>query len=80
MPFLGELSWMRIGIIAVSWPIIWMLILAMPSLIWMREEAGTNPRVAAVGFGFTSRGVALLLLPPLMLLLFKFVIGRIAAS
>jgi len=80
MHFLAELSWMRISVIAASWPIAWKLILTIPSLIWMRGEAATNPHLAAVGFGYTVRGVALLLVPPVMLILFRFVLVGISAN
>ncbi|HWH52530.1 MAG TPA: hypothetical protein VN651_13365 [Gemmatimonadaceae bacterium] len=57
-----------------------MLILTIPSLIWMRGEAATNPHLAAVGLGYTVRGVALLLVPPVTLILFRFVLVGISAN
>jgi hypothetical protein len=79
MRLIAELSWAKVSLVAASWLIVWMLILTIPSLIWTHEMRG-NPRVAAVGFGLTRRGVVLLLVPPLMLLVIKCGIGFTAPN
>lgn len=79
MRLIAEPSWANVGLVAAAWMAVWILILTIPSLIWMHEMRG-NPRIAAVGFRLTGRGVVLLLVPPFLLLVIKFGIVLTAPS
>ena len=76
MKQLARISWGVILAVAVAWPLAWLLV-AIVGVMWALRETATSGSggVAFIGFGITTGGMLLVIVPPVIL-----VVLRVAAS
>jgi hypothetical protein len=81
MRLLAKASWAKVGLMAVAWPLAWLLIGVSAALIAIRNaergvSAAGGALAAAIGFDVTPRGALLLFGPPLALLALRAIAAR----
>lgn len=78
MKQLASISWSVILGVAVAWPLVWLFVptIGVISILRAAPESDSGG-LAAIGFGITTSGTLLLLVPPILLLILRAVAARV---
>lgn len=78
MKFLKNAPWATIMLLAGGWVIAWLVVDTFVSFAMLRSFVGSatsaSGGIGAVGIGFSAMGLAVVIGPPLLLMLLKLIV------